>query len=776
MNRLNSLACLALAIAVVLVPTNAAAVDQQRAEAQRDKLRQMDGQIRDVKRDALSLSIAIAALEDRILYPDGNVLQVYLSVDMRAFVVETAQVLIGGTPSGAHEYTFNDAVALTRGGAHEVVRTGVPAGVHTVTLEIAGRYAEDSDTAPLIRRSQTQTINVSGAPRALEFVVQWSGRRSEPRLTAREWAGDRMAIPDQQVTDRGAEATAAPNALQARAARYLIETDRLFTAVTRLQAQSAGAEDRAPETLLAEAEALTGLGLDDEAASRYAQVSVSDSESRNAAVLQLAKFAYSRGYDAEAERRLATDLIEPLSQEHRLAAQHLLARTRMRANDFVGALSAFEDAGEPGDWPPIMQYNYAITLIRAERLERGLEMMRRVGRIDRPDFDRAALRDKANLALGYQLLKAERFEEAEDAFQRIRLNGQYANKGLLGFGWALYYGEETTNFDELPNAYSTLSTLMRPGGGASMFERLGIGLTDAQKTQRETAKRLERALVPWSELLTRDPMHPAVQEAFVAVPQALGSLGAHRQSLQYYLRAIELLEETRTRLNNAEEAVRSGRMIETLIARDLDSEAGWLWEVRDLPNAPETYYLYSLIASTSFQEALKNYRDLRFLARRVDGWLRQLSAYGSRLAEAARPADPDETVARARAARKRLFDEVAPDLRLDENLTREQIDNDPALAARIIKRDLALALSNPPAALAGTGNTPPAAQRVQEQRPTLFALRDRIEVLISEQRRLLESMAITELDGQREQAEEFLIEARFSVARIFDRTEAANAP
>ena len=35
-------------------------------------------------------------------------------------------------------------------------------------------------------------------------------------------------------------------------------------------------------------------------------------------------------------------------------------------------------------------------------------------------------------------------------------------------------------------------------------------------------------------------------------------------------------------------------------------------------------------------------------------------------------------------------------------------------------------------------------------------------------------MAIQELDGQRQQAENYLIEARFAVARLYDTDEVAN--
>ena len=42
---------------------------------------------------------------------------------------------------------------------------------------------------------------------------------------------------------------------------------------------------------------------------------------------------------------------------------------------------------------------------------------------------------------------------------------------------------------------------------------------------------------------------------------------------------------------------------------------GWFWQLQKLPDAPESRYLYHLLAGHDFQEGLKNYRDLAFLGR-----------------------------------------------------------------------------------------------------------------------------------------------------------------
>src|SRR3546814_8979362 len=48
-------------------------------------------------------------------------------------------------------------------------------------------------------------------------------------------------------------------------------------------------------------------------------------------------------------------------------------------------------------------------------------------------------------------------------------------------------------------------------------------------------------------------------------------------------------------------------------------------------------------------------------------------------------------------------------------------------------------------------------------------LREQLTIAGTEQAQLLQDMAIHELEGQRQQIERYLIEARFALARLYDR-------
>jgi len=136
------------------------------------------------------------------------------------------------------------------------------------------------------------------------------------------------------------------------------------------------------------------------------------------------------------------------------------------------------------------------------------------------------------------------------------------------------------------------------------------------------------ALVPWLELKRRNLLDPAVQEALLAIPFAYGQLKSEGQAAEYYASAIQLFEQEAARIDQSIQSIQGGGLIATVLANEQPGgETGWYWQLRNLPDAPETRYLYDLLASNAFQEALKNFRDLRLMRRNLEDWLQNLDAF-----------------------------------------------------------------------------------------------------------------------------------------------------
>lgn len=561
-----------------------------------------------------------------------------------------------------------------------------------------------------------------------------------------------------------------------RAAEYLGKDDRHFSAIVELRQIDGGAD---PLRMPAEyqwqlAENYLSFGMRDraEALYRHLAATTTDTVLLGRSRLRVAEFEYERGYLAEARAtlyRMREGLPEILIEEW----QDLLSRVLMAEGRYGEAAEELTDLDNSDRQSPYTRYNLGVALINDGRAPQGQTVLDRVGRMVPDNLEQLALRDRANLSLGWHFLQSQQGGTAKPILSRVRLEGPFSNRALLGLGWAELapQGDRIAKAlvgDEQPDSspfttFSTLGVLLRPGfAEEDIFKRAGLRAFRLKKASREEEDALRKALVPWVELISRDPMDTAVQEAWLAIPFTLDRLGAYTQALQYYERAVEVLENARTRMNAAMNSIRQGRMVETIVRREVDSEAGWEWKMLDLPDAPETYFLQSLLAEHRFQEALKNYRDVRMMSRSLDAWSQRLSlaenSYGS---DQRPPARPDDLIARARADWSPPWAGTQIDLRTETHLSPPGAYAGPAQQRPQLRPQLRLA--DPPQRF----NGPIERARAAQQR--LASLREQMALVGGEQSKLLQDMALTELEGQKRQIERYLVEARFALARLYDR-------
>ena len=336
----------------------------------------------------------------------------------------------------------------------------------------------------------------------------------------------------------------------------------------------------------AEAELLSGglylsLGLHAEATQIFDRLlngSVPQSVSDRAR-FYLARIGYQRGYYDRALRDLGLikgTLPGSLESEKRLLSANVL----MALGRYGDAAAELRKAGPEDDWAPYARFNLGVALVRNGDLAQGAQWLTAVGTMPAATEEQRSLRDRANLALGYAMLQQRAADPAASALARVRLQGPYSNKALLGLGWA-----------------------------------------------EADAKRPDRALVPWLELREGRLLDAAVQESYLAVPYAYAQLASNGQAAQQYRYAMQAYSDESRRLDESIAAIRrDGFLDSVLAATPPDDPMGWAWQLRKVPDAPQTRYLYHLLASHAFQEGLRNYRDLRIMQRNLAGWGQSLEA------------------------------------------------------------------------------------------------------------------------------------------------------
>ena len=307
---------------------------------------------------------------------------------------------------------------------------------------------------------------------------------------------------------------------------------------------------------------------------------------RNRAWLYLAQVWYARGYFDKAESALRK-VNGRMSPDFEAQKELLLANVLMHLGRFDEAIDLLSGWRGAPIWSAYARFNLGIALVRANRLADADAFLSAVGTMLAPNAELAALRDRANLALGFAYLQANQPERARMPLERVRLNGPYSNKALLGTGWAQ------------------------------------AALGDYQG-----------ALTPWMELRNRDVLDAAVQESYLAVPYAFMKMNANAQSAEYYESAVSSFGAESTRLDAAIAHIHQGDMLREVLASGPAHTAGeapllhgWFRDLRSLPRTGEAPYLYTVLADHDFQEGVKNYRDMVYLGSTLEHWGDSMDAY-----------------------------------------------------------------------------------------------------------------------------------------------------
>jgi len=78
--------------------------------------------------------------------------------------------------------------------------------------------------------------------------------------------------------------------------------------------------------------------------------------------------------------------------------------------------------------------------------------------------------------------------------------------------------------------------------------------------------------------------------------------------------------------------IRRGDMLKRVLYEDKGTGSGWYWQLKNLPNSPESRYLYTVLAGHDFQEGLKNYHQLVYMSDALGDWDGKMLAFQDMIA------------------------------------------------------------------------------------------------------------------------------------------------
>jgi len=297
----------------------------------------------------------------------------------------------------------------------------------------------------------------------------------------------------------------------------------------------------------------------------------------NRAWYELARTFFQKGYvDAarEALDQIRGELPEDLRGEHQLlVAQVLMAQGKNE--QAAGSLESWRGTPELAGFA---HYNRGIALVRSGKYAQAITALKQVTAMKVEGEELLALRDKANLTLGYAFAQLDDLEQARVHLQQVRLNGPFTNRALLALGWV------------------------------------------ARNQGRDAD-----ALVPWTELRSRSTADPAVLESILIVPFVHRELDSLPAAIHDYKAAVSTLTDELQLLGKTRQNIEQGAVVNALLNKRPGVEGVAGQPPDSAAVAPDARYFGPLLASRHFQQAARGYHDLRSLLDSVDQGLDSLN-------------------------------------------------------------------------------------------------------------------------------------------------------
>lgn len=137
------------------------------ASADEADIRSLDEQVQEIKSDVLGIASELDNLEERLLYPSGTQVAVFVEMaEKDTFRLDAIQVHINGELAAHHIYSFKELEALEKGGVQRVYTGNVPTGQHELSVLVLGKLKngkdyEQSGSFPFSKGVEPKTLGIT---------------------------------------------------------------------------------------------------------------------------------------------------------------------------------------------------------------------------------------------------------------------------------------------------------------------------------------------------------------------------------------------------------------------------------------------------------------------------------------------------------------------------------------------------------------------------------------------------------------------------------------
>jgi hypothetical protein len=151
--------------------------------ADQREMRGLDEQVQETKSDVLSIAAELSQLEEKLLYPSGTQVAIFVALakgdQMR---LDAVRLQIDGQLVAHYIYSFKELEALKKGGVQRIYVGNVATGDHQLNVLVDGKIKDGADFS----RTEHFTFHKQVKPKMVELTVGGPDAGNTP-ITIGEW-------------------------------------------------------------------------------------------------------------------------------------------------------------------------------------------------------------------------------------------------------------------------------------------------------------------------------------------------------------------------------------------------------------------------------------------------------------------------------------------------------------------------------------------------------------------------------------------------------------
>jgi hypothetical protein len=143
----------------------------------------LDEQVQDIKSDVLSIGAELNQLEEKLLYPSGTQVAIFVSVAKGDLMrLDAVRLQIDGRLVAHHIYSAKELEALRKGGVQRIYIGNVATGDHQLEVLVDGKNDSGADFS----RTEHFTVRKEVKPKMVGLTLAGPGTSTTP-IALGEW-------------------------------------------------------------------------------------------------------------------------------------------------------------------------------------------------------------------------------------------------------------------------------------------------------------------------------------------------------------------------------------------------------------------------------------------------------------------------------------------------------------------------------------------------------------------------------------------------------------